>query len=213
MTAKRVLLADEHPVILEGLRQILCCPEFEIVGAVGEARALVKAACEVQPDLIIADICIAQLSGIHALRQIRQTQKISKIIFFTIHHEAPFAVEALKAGASGYILKTSSREELLAGVRAVLRGEIYVSAAFRDRVSSAVALGRSKTSTEPDLLTPRELDVLRLLAQGKQVKQIATVLHISPKTVVFHKENMKNRLGVKTVAELAVYATKRRINE
>src|ERR1700739_4656862 len=115
MRTVKVLLADEHPIVLEGLREILRHQEFEITGVVTDGRALVRRACDECPDIIISDMFMPLLDGIQALREIRRTQKISKVIFFSMHHDASYAVEALKAGASGYILKTSSTEELLAG--------------------------------------------------------------------------------------------------
>lgn len=203
----------DHQVVLEGLRRILDRPELIIVAAVMDGRALVEAAREFHPDLILADVSIPVLSGIQAVREILQIQPKAKVIFLTMHAEVPYALEALTMGASGYVLKTSAGDELLAAIQEVLQGRIYVAATIRARVSDALAARRKHSRGLGDLLTPRQHEVLRLLAQGLQVKEVAVMLNVTPKTIEFHKQQMKRALGVQTVAELAVYAAKHGITE
>ena len=213
MTRTRILLADDHQVVLEGLVRILDHPEFEIVGTVPDGHALVEAAAKLQPDIILADISMPILGGIDALRQIRQQRNDAKVILLTMHPEVPYALEALDAGASGYVLKSSANEELFAAIREVLRGGIYLASAIREATMLAYYSAPKKARDRVDLLTTRQREVLRLLVQGLQVKEIATHLNVSPKTIEFHKQQMKQALGVQTVAELAVYAARHGITE
>ena len=209
----RILLADDHAVVLEGLRRILDRPELEVVGAVADGHALVEAAARLQPDLILADISMPGLSGIEALRELRRLGVTSKVIFLTMHPEVPYALEARAAGASGYVLKSSAGEELVDAIHEVLQGQIYIASAIRESVALAFKAHPKKPRSTEDLLTPRQRDVLRLLAQGLQVKEIATKLNVSPKTVEFHKQQMKQLLGIQSVAGLVLYAARHGISE
>jgi len=208
MKPVRVLLADDHLVVLEGLRRILDRPELEIVGAVADGRDLLQAVSELNPDLILADISMPSIGGIEALRQIRRMDGDLKFIFLTMHSEVPYAVEALASGASGYVLKNSAGTELIRAIQEVLKGRTYVAEAIREAVLGALEAGSKKAWRSIDLLTPRQREVLQLLAQGLHSKEIAAKLNVSPKTVEFHKQQMKQILGVQTVAELAVYAAR-----
>jgi DNA-binding NarL/FixJ family response regulator len=210
MTPVRILLADDHPVVLDGLVRILDRPELEIVGAVPDGQALVDAAVERQPDLILLDISMPVLGGMDAIRRLRKLGVPSKIIVLTMHSEIPYAVEALRAGASGYLLKSSFGDELMQGIREVLDGQTFIAEAIRQPVLSALE-GLPGKGAIP--LTPRQREVLRLLAQGLQAKEVADRLNISPKTVEFHKQQMKQLLGIQTVAELGVYAARNGILE
>ena len=178
-----------------------------------DGRALVEAAREFHPDLIIADVSMPLLSGIQAVREILPNQPKVKVIFLTMHAEVPYALKALAMGASGYVLKTSAGDELITAIQEVLQGRIYVAATIRARVSDALAAGPKHPRSLGDLLTSRQHEVLRLLAQGLQVKEVAAKLNVTPKTIEFHKQQMKRALGVQTVAELAVYAAKQGITE
>jgi DNA-binding NarL/FixJ family response regulator len=213
MKRVRILLADDHQVVLEGLRRILDRPEFEVVGTAMDGRELVEAARKLQPDLILADVSMPLLSGIQAVREILRTQEKAKVIFLTMHPEVPYAVEALAVGASGYVLKNSAGDELLTAIQEVLQGRTYLAATIRERVSDALVARSHKARGAGEMLTPRQREVLRLLAQGLQVKEVAAQLNVTPKTVEFHKQQMKRALGVQTVAELAVYAAKHGITE
>ncbi len=167
-----------------------------------------EAAIEQDPDLILADVSMPVLGGIDAARRIRQAQVHAKIIFLTMHAEVAYAVEALAAGGSGYLLKSSVGEELLTGIRVVMGGDVYIAASIRDAVINAQQSLPKKARSGADSLTPRQREVLRLLAQGLQAKEVATRLNVSTKTIEFHKQQMKQVLGIQTVAELAVYAAR-----
>jgi len=209
----RILLADDHPVVLDGLLRILDQPGFEIAGTVSDGRALVQAAAEMEPDLLLVDISMPVLSGVEAIREIRKLQSNSKIIVLTMHPEVPYAVEALTAGASGYVLKSAVGGELLTAIEDVMRGQVYIAASIRSTVLSAMSSAPQKIRSDGELLTPRQREVLHLLAQGLQAKEIAARLNVSAKTVEFHKQQMKHILGVQTVAELAVYAARHGLAE
>jgi DNA-binding NarL/FixJ family response regulator len=206
----RLLLADDHDIVLDGLRSVLDQPDFEIVGSVTDGLALAKAAAELRPDVIVTDITMPLLNGLDAARQIRKVDSKVKIVFLTMHPDIGYAVEALSLGGSGYVLKSSVSDELLVAIRDVLRGVTYVSQAIREQAMQA--LHRSaKEGTASDPLTSRQLEVLQMLAEGRAVKEIAYWLNVSPRTVAFHKYRIMEQLGVHSAAELARYAVKRGI--
>jgi DNA-binding NarL/FixJ family response regulator len=203
MKRTRVLLADDHPLTLEGLRAFLE-PHLESVGTVTDGRALVDAALRLKPDLIVLDITMPLLNGIDAAVQIRKSLPGVKLLFVTMHVNPAYLEAALNAGATGYVLKSAAREELLEAIKSVLNGCIYVTPSlssehlerFKDPSRAAAALR----------LTAREREILQLIAEGRAGKEIAFVLSISIKTVAFHRENIKRKLGLGTTAELTKHA-------
>lgn len=204
MKSSRIVLGDDHAVVIEGMRRILDHPEFRVVGVASHGQALVRAAAELQPDVVITDISMPLLNGIDAARVIHRQNPNAKIIFLTMHSEVTYAIAALSAGASGYVLKSAAGEELIEAIRAALNGSTYVSKSIAKSVKSArKALG---TDSAMDLLTDRQREVLQLLAEGKKVKEIASVLNLSPRTVEFHKYRIMDILNLHTVADLARYA-------
>jgi len=207
----RVLLGDDHTVVLEGLRRILDRPGFEVVGAVKDGRALVEAATKLHPDVTIADISMPLLNGVEAARQIRKRERRAKIIFLTMHPETAYAVEAMRAGASGYVLKDSAGDELVTAIREVMHGRVYVTPTLKEPITRALQARRKDSSGATGLLTPRQREVLQLMAEGRTPKEIATVLNVSKRTVEFHKYRIMEILGLRTVAELAGYAVKQGI--
>jgi len=204
----RVLLADDHAVVLEGLRRILDRPGFQIVGAVRDGRDLVKAAADLGPDLVIADVSMPVLNGIDAARQILKSDRRTKIVFLSMHPDVTYAMEALNAGASGYVLKNEAGEELLRAIRGVLEGRTYVTPSLDEPVKRALQDRRTRSRGNQASLTSRQREVLQLLVEGKKAKEIARVLNVSTRTVEFHKYRIMEALGLKTVAELASYAFK-----
>jgi DNA-binding NarL/FixJ family response regulator len=208
MTCFTILIADDHPVIVEGLRRILDRPELEIVGVATDGRTLVQLASRLQPDLIIADITMPSQNGIDAAREILAQSSRPKIIFLTVHSEGAYATEALATGASGYVLKTAAAEELIEAIREVLDGRCYVSKAIAKSAANGNGTRPTKNHSDTDGLDCRQLKILRLLAEGRQVKEIAAVLNLSPKTVEFHKYRIMNLLGIHTIADLTRYAVK-----
>ena len=207
MKILRVLLADDHAIVLEGLRHILE-PEFEIVGEVADGRALVSVALIFRPEIIITAISLPRLNGIEAAREIRKINRKVKIIFLTMHADPIYALEALDAGGSAYILKNTPVAEILLAIREALNGRVYVSPSINKEVVR-IRMERAGRRDEAQTgLTPRQREVLRLLAEGKSLKEVAAVLKISVKTVEFHKYRIMNQLGIRTNAEMTKYAVK-----
>jgi DNA-binding NarL/FixJ family response regulator len=204
----RVLLADDHNIVIEGLRRILDQPDIEIVGVVNDGRSLLRAAREMQPDMIIADVTMPLLNGIDAARQIRKSNPDVKIIFLTMHPDVTFAVEALAAGGSGYVLKSSAGDELLTAIQEAAEGRIHVTKTIADAVKHGLSTRSNAWRSPLDKLTSRQREVLQLLAEGLQVKEIASRLNVSPRTVEFHKYRIMDELGLRTTAELSRYAAR-----
>ena len=177
----RVLVADDHGVVVAGVRAVLE-PEFEIVGVVEDGRAMVLAAAELHPDIIVADISMPLLNGIEATRQIRKADPGARVIVLTVHEDIAQIVEAFRAGASGYLLKKSATTELPAAVRAILKGGAYVTPLIAREVLDKLLLsnGDAKSVGEP---TERQREVIQLVAEGMSIKESATVLGILDKTV------------------------------
>ena len=192
MIRARLLLADDHTLILEGFRDVLE-PKHIIVGMVTDGRALVEAALRLKPDLIISDITMPLLNGIDAAREIRKHLPEVKLLFMTMHARPAYLQAALDAGATGYVLKSSAREEILAAVERVLKGGLFLSPGVGPKSSSE---GADPARVAASLhLSPREREILQLVSEGKSTKEVAHELSISPKTVAFHKDNLKRKLG------------------
>lgn len=202
MKRLRLLLADDHDIVIAGLRKVLDQPDFEIVGAVGDGRALVTAAMELRPDVVIADITMPLLNGIEAARQLRKLDPKLKIIFLTMHPDVGYAIEALALGNCGYVLKSSASEELPRAIREVASGRTYVAQAIAEPVRRAMETRSREKRAGLEQLTSRQREVLQLLAEGRATKEIAFTLRVSPRTVEFHKYRIMEQLGVHTVADL-----------
>ena len=203
----RVLLGDDHTIILEGLRRILE-PHFEVVGMVPDGRALVAAARQLHPDVIVADISMPLLNGIEAARQLQKTQSRAKIIFLTMHPDAIYATEAFRAGGSGYVLKSSAASELVTAIQQALKGRVYVTPLVaKDMLGSLMGQSPQPPPATP-ALTPRQREVIQLVAEGRSAKEIAEILKVSPRTVEFHKYRIMEQLGLHSTAELTQYAIK-----
>ena len=207
MKRPRVLLGDDHNIILEGLRSILE-PHFEVVGAVGDGRALVAAAEQLHPDVIIADISMPLLNGIEAARQLQKSQERAKIIFLTMHPDATYATEAFRAGASGYVLKSSAAAELVTAIQEALKGRVYVTPLVAKDVLERLMKAPQQPDQQTPPLTPRQREILQLVAEGRSAKEIADILRVSPRTVEFHKYRIMESLDLHTIAELTQYAVK-----
>jgi DNA-binding NarL/FixJ family response regulator len=205
MKRSRVLIADDHSMVIDGLRALLE-PEYEVVGAVNDGRAVLPEVRRLQPDVVVIDISMPLLNGLDCARQLHDAGCTAKILVLTMHPDATLAQEALAAGASGYVLKSSPGSELKAALRDVLQGRIYLSAAVTRDMDEV--MGRM-TSIHQDVwarLTPRQREVLQLLAEGKSHKEVANVLNISVKTAEYHKYAILDKLGLKTNTELVQYA-------
>jgi DNA-binding NarL/FixJ family response regulator len=205
MKRPRLLLADDHPLFLAGLQTLLEA-EREIVGAVNDGRALVEAASRLKPEVIVLDIGLPLLNGIDAARQIKEEQPETKILFLTMHASLAYLKDALAAGASGYLLKTSAREELLGALRDVIRNRIHVSPGFGEEIVEQFERHPRSFAGSESVLTARQREILQLVAEGRTAKDMARILNVSLQTVAFHKHQIMNKLGLHTTAELTKYA-------
>ncbi len=206
----RVLLADDHTLMLGGIHKILST-KVDLVGSVRDGRALVKAVEDLKPDVVLLDISMPLLNGIDAARQIKKSHPQTKLIFLTMHADRDYVVEALRAGASGYLLKWSAEEELEAAIRTVIDGGIYLTTALPGDLSESILKRNVAQNESAERLSVREREVLQLVTEGRSAKEIADILHLSVKTIEFHKYRMMKRLGVHTTVELAKYAVQRQL--
>jgi len=207
MTKVRVLLADDHKIVAEGLRGLLE-PEYELVGIAEDGHELIAKAKELHPDVIIADITMPLLNGIEAIGQLKKAGSKAKVVFLTMHHDVMYASRAFEAGASGFVLKHSAPDELLAAIREVLKGRTYVTPIIAGELMNSYMNGANSQKEVFGKLTPRQREVLQLLAEGKSVKEIGRILNISTRTVEFHKYHMMKELEIETNAELVQFAIK-----
>jgi DNA-binding NarL/FixJ family response regulator len=203
----RVLLADDHLLVAEALTSLLT-PEFDLVGVVEDGRALVEAVGKLQPDVIVADVSMPHLNGIDALAHLRQGGDRTPVVFLTMHRDVTFARRALDAGASGFVLKHSASVELVTAIRAALQGKTYLTPQLAGEVLEAMKEGSEQAGDPVASLTPRQREVLQLLAEGRSAKEIAASLGISARTVEFHKYQMMETLDIHTNAELIHFALK-----
>ena len=203
----RVLLADDHLLVAEALKSLLS-PEFELIGVVEDGRALVEAAARLRPDVIVADVTMPQLNGIDALIQLRQGGDQVPVVFLTMHRDVTFARRALEAGASGFVLKHSAPAELVTAIRAALSGKTYLTPQLAGEVLEAMKQAPDRAADPIASVTPRQREVLQLLAEGRSAKEIASSLAISARTVEFHKYQLMETLGLHSNAELIHFAIK-----
>ena len=207
MTRARVLLADDHRIVAEGLKSLLST-EFDLVGVVEDGRALVAAAKELRPDVIVADITMPRLNGLDALPHLKKEDPSVKVVFLTMHKDVAYARRALESGASGFVLKHSAATELIDAVRAAAKGKTYLTPALAGDVLHAMRQGPERGSDPVAMLTPRQREILQLLAEGRSAKEIGAALDISARTVEFHKYQMMEALGLHANAELVHFAIK-----
>jgi DNA-binding NarL/FixJ family response regulator len=207
MKKPRILLADDHQIMLEGLKSLLG-GEYEVVGSVEDGRALVEQAALLHPDVIVADISMPRLNGIEAARQIKKTDQNIKIVFLTMHLDATYAANAFEAGASGFVLKHSAPSELTTAIQDVMKGQTYVTPLIAGDLIRTYREGDLPKKDLVKKISPRQREILQLLAEGKSSKEIASILNISARTVEFHKYRMMEQLNIKTSAELVQYAVK-----
>ncbi len=206
MRKARVLLADDHEMLLEAFKQLLQ-PDFEVVGTVGNGRALLAAAVELKPDVIVLDIAMPQMNGMVAARRLKQTMPEVKLIFLTGYEDADFASEAMRIGASGYLLKSSAASELFQAIEVALKGKSYVTPMILQEMVASLANDRHTGETS-DKLTMRQREVLQLLAEGHSMKEVANILDVSPRTVAFHKYRIMDELNLKNSTDLVRFAIK-----
>jgi len=201
----RILIADDHTLVAEACRKLLES-EYDVVGTVSNGRALVRAAAELKPHLIIVDVAMPLLNGLDAGQQVKEFLPSVKLVFLTMNHDADLAAEAFRRGASGYLLKTCAASELTIAVREVLKGKSYLSPTIAKDTVDFLLRQDKKLIEESDRLTERQREVLQLLAEGKCMKEVADVLNITTRTVAFHKYRIMEVLNAKNGAELIQYA-------
>ncbi len=207
MNRPRVLLADDHRIVVEGLRSLLA-EDFELVGIVEDGRAMISTAKQLEPDVIVSDIAMPRLNGIDAFVQLRKDLPRIKVIFLTMHSEVAYARRALEAGAMGFVLKHAAASELVVAIRAALSGKVYITPALTGELLHAMQTGQGAAKGAVASLTPRQREILQLLIEGQSAKEIATALHISRRTVEFHKYQMMESLDLHNNAELLLFAVK-----
>jgi DNA-binding NarL/FixJ family response regulator len=205
MTRPRVLLADDHRVVAEGLRGLLD-PYFDVVGIVSDGRELLAAAKQLDPDVVVLDISMPSLNGIEAASQMRSSKSRAKLIFLTMHSEVSYAARSLEAGASGFVLKHSAASELVTAIQEALKGGTYITPQIAGELVDSIRRGTPAGADALGELTPRQREVLQLVAEGRSAKEIAALLRISRRTAEFHKARLMEVLGLQTTAELIQYA-------
>lgn len=207
MSRPRVLLADDHRIVAEGLKSLLA-EEFELAGIVEDGRAMVKAAAQLRPDVIVADISMPHLNGIEALALLKRDHPGVRVVFLTMHRDVAYARRALEAGASGFVLKHSAPAELVLAVRAALAGRTFITPELAAEVLDSIRRAPQGEADPVAAMTQRQREILQLLAEGRSAKEIARALGISTRTVEFHKYRMMESLGVENSAELIRFAIK-----
>ncbi len=212
MNRIRVILADDHRLFRAGLRSILeTQPGFEIVGEAIDGHATLARVAATPADILLLDISMPDLNGIETLRRLAAQENPIKVIVLSMHSDRYFIAEAFKAGARGYLLKDSAIQELVRGIRAVMRGEVYLSAAIAGvLVSDYAALAAASPKSAHDL-TSREREVLQMIAEGHCTKTVASRLCLSAKTVESHRKHLMDKLDIHNVAELTRYAIRAKI--
>jgi two-component system, NarL family, response regulator NreC len=201
----RVILADDHVMVAEGLGRLIG-EVADMVDQVSDGRQLVESARRLRPDLIVSDITMPVMSGLDAMRRLKAEQSNARFIFLTIHTEPRLAAEAMRAGASGFLLKQAAGDELLEAIRAVMAGHTYLTPHITRDVLWTLA---QPADSDEHALTSRQLEVLQMIAQGKRMKVIAAELGISVRTVEDHKSQLLHTLDLKSTAELVRFAVKR----
>ena len=210
MNKPRLLLADDHVMVADALKSMLT-PHYDVVGIASDGRTLLHAAETLKPDLIVVDIGMPHLNGLDATMQIKRLLPRVKVIVLTMNEDSDLVPEAFRAGASGYLLKHSAAQELLLAIREVLKGASYLSPRITSGAVSALLRGGNAESEKARELTPRQREVIQLLAEGRSMKEIAEVLTISLRTVAAHKYRVMDMLEITTNAELYRYAVKHRM--
>jgi len=209
VTPPRIMLADDHTILLEAFRKLLE-PLFEIVGMVSDGRALLDAAPNLKPDVIVVDVGMPLLNGLEAGLRLKEMMPSTKIIFLTMNDDPDLAMNAMRSGASGYLLKRSAAAELINAIHLSLKGKSYVTPQIARGMEKAF-INNPNPKSRAKALTPRQREVVQLLAEGKSMKEVASVLHVTPRTVAFHKYRVMEELNLQSSAELIQFAIKSRI--
>ena len=202
----RIILADDHLIVRQGLRSVLEQEAYTVLGEAGDGREALRLAQELRPDVAVLDLAMPLLNGLDAAREISRVSPQTKTILLTMHTEDPYVMEALRAGVKGYLLKTQAAQDLVQAIREVSRGAMYLSPGISRTLVEAYL---AKSELPPDPLTPREREVLQLVAEGKTTKEVAVILGISVKTAESHRTRIMGKLEIHETASLVRYAIRR----
>ena len=208
MRKHTVLIADDHVIVREGVVGLLEEHNFNVVAAVGDGHELLAAARRFRTDLIVTDLSMPGLSGLDVMERLKAERIDSKVIVLTMHHDAELATRAMRAGASAYLLKHSAGEELLTAIRQAIEGRTYLTPTLTREVFERMSSSPQDAGPQ---LTMRQREVLRLILDGRRMKEIAAALQLSARTVETHKYQMMQTLGVDSTAELIKYAIEHRL--
>jgi DNA-binding NarL/FixJ family response regulator len=209
MALARVMLADDHTMLVEAFRKLLES-QCEVVGTASDGRVLLETAQRLKPDVIIVDIAMPLMNGLEAGLRLKELMPTTKLIFLTMNEDSDLAVEAMRCGASGYLLKSSAASELMQAIQMALKGKSYVTPQIARGMQKAF-INDPRPKDRIKTLTPRQREVVQLLAEGKSMKEVASVLNVTPRTVAFHKYRVMEELSLKTTADLIQFAIKSRI--
>lgn len=201
----RILLADDHEIVRDGLRALLEREGFTVVGEASDGREAVKLAQDQQPDVAVLDLAMPSLNGVDAAKEIARVSPKTKAVLLTVHAEDQYVLTALRAGISGYVLKTKATADLVQAIKEVSLGKTYLSPGVSGAVVQAYL---AKTEIPPDPLSSRERQVLQLIAEGKTTKEVATILIISVKTAESHRTRIMQKLDIHETASLVRYAVR-----
>jgi len=204
--AIRVMVADDHPVVRQGLKFLLAREGFSVVAEAVDGRDALRQAEAARPEVAVLDLAMPHLNGLDAAREIMKISPGTRTIILTQHTEEPYILEALRAGVHGYLLKSQAMPEVIQAIRDVHRGKLYLSPAISDVVVGAY---REQGGPSRDPLTPREREVLQLVAEGRTTKQVAEMLGITVKTAESHRSRLMLKLGIHEIAGLVRYAVRR----
>jgi DNA-binding NarL/FixJ family response regulator len=204
LTRPRILLADDHAIMVEALRSLLS-ESYDVVGVVADGRALLAEATKLKPDVVVLDVAMPLMNGLDAAARLKQVLPSAKMVFLTMKDDPNLAAAALNLGPIGYVLKHSAASELLKAISEVLRGKSFVTTKLRPE-NWAVREARARNFSKS--LTPRQREVLQLLAEGRPMKEIADILKVSEKTIMFHKYHIMESFNLKSNAELVLFALK-----
>jgi DNA-binding NarL/FixJ family response regulator len=209
MALPRLMLADDHTILVEAFRKLLE-PHYNVVGTVSDGRSLVETAPLLNPDVVIVDIGMPMMNGLEAGLRLKEKMPTVKLVFLTMNEDPDLAMEAMRAGASAYLLKSSAAEELIRAIRMALKGRLYITPQIGRGMEKSF-IKNPQARARARVLTPRQREVVQLLAEGKSMKEVASVLKVTPRTVAFHKYRVMEELNLGSTAELIQFAIKSRI--
>jgi DNA-binding NarL/FixJ family response regulator len=208
MWRPRILLVDDHTLVLDAFRKLLE-PEFEVVGTVSDSQSALSVAVELKPDIIVLDLGMPNMNGLEAGPEFKKRLPRTKVIVLTMNEDSDIARESLRLWASGYLLKKSAGSELVKAVREALRGRTYVTPKTEHQLQEEFI--RNPEFDHTKALTPRQREVLRFLAEGRTMKETADLLHVTPRTIAFHKYKIMEEFGLKTNSDLVKLALREKV--